>query len=93
MKTIEKLIDRVEAGEEKIRIGNHSVGKAGGVLLDGLREFFYHDTWLVISDINLKKFIVNTENGWNTQSTNRAINAYRKALKERGYEETFDNDN
>lgn len=78
MKTVEKLTNEVR----NKKLGNHRVEFTPS----GRREFIYHWTAICIVDDRTKTFVTNN-GGWNTQSTNRAINAYRRHFESLGYRE------
>lgn len=68
MKTIEKLIN----SDRNRKIGNHRLEIQGNK-----RLYYYHDTAIIVTT-PIGIFIDN--GGWNTRSTNRAINVYLKHL-------------
>lgn len=81
MKCIEKLIENVLFGDKNYyRVGNHAAQKKS----DGSVEFIYHYTTVCI--VKEGKFKTNN-GGFNTSSTTRTINAYRKILSEYFLEE------
>lgn len=64
------------------RVGNHAVT----ISRDGCKHFIYHATEICTVDPVARNFT--TDNGgWNTQSTNRAINDYRRYYTAMGYTE------
>lgn len=66
---------------EKRTMGNHRREVSGDI-----ESFIYH--WTSICTVNHKKGIFVIDNGgWNTQSTNRAINDYRYYFLDKGYTE------
>lgn len=75
MKTIEKLING-----DATKLGNHRMEeKSNGIIF-----YIYHSTPIVILDNRKKTFITNN-GGYNTKSTTRAINSYRRKLEVLGY--------
>ena len=76
MKAIEQLVK----GKKK-KVGNHRVEQEGNI-----RRFIYHETAICTADC-LQKTFTTDNGGWGTQSTTRAINAYRRELKAQGYKE------
>lgn len=60
--------------------GNHRKQKDGDFV-----SFYYYKT-IICQTMPGNTFWANNR-GWNTQSTNRAVNAYRRALIARGFTE------
>lgn len=78
MKTVENLIN----SERNKTLGNHHAE----IISDEIRHFYYYNT--VICKANDKTMEFKVDNGgYNTSSTTRAINSYRKNLLALGYTE------
>ena len=77
MKTVKSLLE----AKRDAKKGNHSV-----VITSNYRRFYYYETPICFVNDRNKTFMTNNW-GWNTKSTNRSINSYRKQLKEKGYRE------
>lgn len=78
MKAIKSLVESTK----NARIGNHAV-----MVQRGTRSFSYHDNIICVADDVLHRVYL-TNAGWNTSSTSRAINEYRRYfVEEQGYEE------
>lgn len=78
LKTVEKLIDFGLNKTTDKKIGNHEV------IVNRYNQttcFYYFDTAIVIIDYN-ERSITLSNGGWNTISTSRALNDYKRALKE-----------
>ena len=75
MKTVKALLS---ASNNKTA-GNHSVKHIGT-----MRYFRYHESIICYVNDYTKQFSVN-HHGWFTQSTTRAINAYKRELTNSGY--------
>lgn len=71
MKSGEKLIASAKLGREKT-IGNHSLKIAFNSWF-----FYYHNTAICIYN-TVTKVVQYKNGGWNTTSTNRAINSYKE---------------
>ena len=79
MKTVEKLVRAMRDGKKHMKLGNHRMEQENGIV-----RFIYHDT--AICTLNRNNGVFYTNNGgWDTQSTNRAINAYKCSLGCYGY--------
>lgn len=77
LRAIEQLISG-----ERTKVGNHS--KKIPMINRDWEDFYYHATCICSVYHDTKSF--KTDNGgWNTQSTTRAINDYRKYFKSCGY--------
>jgi len=83
MMTVKKLLNACKdrkLGNHRVRIATDMKNAVIG------RAFIYHQTTICMVDDRNKLFIVD-DGGWKTQSTKRAINAYRKELSNLGYAE------
>lgn len=78
MKTVEKLTNAVQ----NMKLGNHRVEFTPS----GRRKFYYHWTAICTVDDRTMTFVTD-DGGWNTISTKRAINAYRRHFESFGYRE------
>lgn len=75
-----RAIEQLVSGE-RTKVGNHYVKS-----YHYWEDFFYHSTCICSVDHGNKSF--KTDNGgWNTSSTTRAINDYRKYFLSRGYKD------
>ena len=83
MKTVEKLVQKFM---NNTQIGNHAVRIN---LLDDstFRDFYYYET-IICRAYDWDLTFVTSNGGYNTYSTNRAINSYIHELIERGYTHT-----
>lgn len=81
MKTIDKVLRILWMTGNEISVGNHSARKiyANGVAV----RFYYH--FNNICTIYTDGTFTVDNCGWGTSSTTRAINYYKKTLKEQGY--------
>ena len=70
----------VSTDKERATKGNHRKQPDGDFV-----SYIYH--WTVICQTMPGNTFWANNRGWNTQSTNRAVNAYRKALIARGFTE------
>lgn len=75
MKTVKALLGAATSRT----MGNHGVKHIGT-----MRYFKYHDTIICCVNDYTKQFSVD-HHGWYTQSTTRAINAYKHELNTMGY--------
>lgn len=77
-----KALKALVESTKHARVGNHAV-----MVQRGTRSFSYHgNTICIVDDVNHR--IILTNAGWNTSSTSRAINEYRRYFVEaQGYEE------
>ncbi len=78
LKTVEKLIDFGLNKTTDKKIGNHEVVVNR---YNQTTSFYYFDTAIAVIDYN-ERLITLSQGGWNTVSTNRALNDYKRALKE-----------
>lgn len=77
LKTVKMLV----TADHNTTMGNHNVRISGDE-----RRFTYHST--VICFVNDRMRVFSTDNGgWNTMSTNRAINDYRRYFLGLGYKD------
>ena len=79
-----KAIEQLLSGE-RCKVGNHSVesfNRHGHTI----NNYIYHSTIICVVNENEKTFITGND-GWNTSSTARAINDYRKHFLSRGYKD------
>lgn len=83
LKAVEKLV----TSNHDLTCGNHRVefNEERGHLI---ANYWYHSTIICSVDYNAKTFKT-TDGGWSTQSTNRAINDYRKYYNTNCYTEIF----
>ena len=67
------------------KVGNHSVS-TNYVHGCTVKDYIYHST--PICTVNEDRMTFSTDNGgWNTSSTTRAINDYRRYFKSHGYKD------
>lgn len=78
MKTVVNLLN---ADGDSKKLGSHKMERRGNV-----RGFIYYSTEICTVDDLSKTFSVQN-GGYGTQSTTRAMNAYRKELEYEGYNE------
>ena len=77
LKAVETLLN----SEVSKKLGNHQVE-----IKSDIKYFIYHSTVICKVNTKNKTFIINN-GGYNTSSTNRAINDYRRHFSSIGYEE------
>ena len=73
MRTVEKLLN----SNKDMKLGNHRLE----IQSDGEEWYYYHATPIVKVNRNFGRVVVDN-GGWNTSSTNRAINSYLRRLNE-----------
>ena len=70
LKAVENLIYAANTGRKSAKQGNHRMERAS----DGRIWYYYHSTAICTVKDGVAKY---DNGGWNTSSTNRAINSYR----------------
>lgn len=78
LKAIEKLVKGISTHE-----GNHHSEDCGNIV-----KYYYFNTAICTQDIKSQTFAIDN-GGYNTQSTNRAINDYRRWFTQHDYIEVF----
>ena len=79
-----KAIEQLLSGE-RCKVGNHRV-ESFNLRGHTINNYIYHSTIICMVNENEKTFITSND-GWNTSSTTRAINDYRKHFLSRGYKD------
>lgn len=89
LKSVEKLVGATDRNEMKVgkhgmfRSISHSLENDGEI--DEIRYFTYHGNIIArVNDLKRTAFLTNA--GWNTSSTNRALNDYKRYFTAAGYE-------
>jgi hypothetical protein len=78
--------EKLTSATSYMKCGNHKV-----IFTETGREFIYWSTAIcVVNDV--EKTFYTDNGGYNTSSTNRAINQYRCYFTERGYKEVGKNE-
>ena len=80
--TMLKAIEQLVTGE-RTHVGNHRV-ESFNERGQTINNYIYHSTIICVVNENEKTFRT-SNGGWNTSSTTRAINDYRKWFTDRGY--------
>ena len=70
---------------ERSTVGNHRV-ESFSECGHTINNYIYHSTIICAVNENTKMFMT-SNGGWNTSSTTRAINDYRKHFLSRGYKD------
>lgn len=71
LKAVEKCIEAMAIGKDSFKTGNHRAERFS----DGTIAYYYHDTAICVVSEGKAHY---DNGGWNTSSTNRAINSYRQ---------------
>ena len=79
-----RAIEQLLSGE-RCRVGNHSV-ESFNQCGHTINNYIYRSTIICAVNENEKTFRT-SNGGWNTSSTTRAINDYRKHFLSRGYKD------
>lgn len=72
MVTVDKLVLAANEGKKHLKLGNHSMEQN-----DKFIKFIYWETAVCTINKKTNKASYNT-GGWNTRSTTKTINAYKK---------------
>lgn len=88
MKALERL---VSTDKNEMKVGNHAMFHSmahvlgNGEEVEVVRYFTYHGNIIArVNDTKREAFLTNA--GWNTSSTNRALNDYKRYFTAAGYE-------
>lgn len=76
-----KAIDKILKENGNLRVGNHRIEWTFNDAGHEIANYYYHDT--IICQVNTNQCTVSYDNGgYDTRSTNTAINCYKRYFKD-----------